>query len=102
MLIYGQWAEGFRIGRGQVQSATCDGRLVFCFRVLIQIRAETLEFGIKSAWLDNRITFNAAVYQTDWDDIPVAVSYPGSHLVIQFLMLAKPGHKVSNWNYMPD
>ncbi len=72
MLIYGQWAQGFRIGRGQVQPSTCEA-IGILFPGIDSDRSETLEFGIKSAWLDNRITFNAAVYQTDWDDIPVSV-----------------------------
>ena len=73
LLIYGQWAQGFRLGRGQVQSSTCTAA-GFSVPGIDSDRAETLEFGVKSAWLDNRITFNAAVYRTDWDDLPVRVT----------------------------
>ena len=73
LLIYGQWAQGFRIGRGQIDSPTCAA-IGIPFPDIDSDRTETLEFGVKSAWLDNRITFNAAVYQTDWDDIPVVVN----------------------------
>jgi len=70
LLIYGQWAEGFRIGSGQVSFDSCTA-IGIDFPNIDSDRSETLELGVKSSWLDNRITVNAAVYQTDWDDIPI-------------------------------
>ena len=31
------------------------------------------EIGMKSVWMDNRLIFNAAVYQADWEDVQVVV-----------------------------
>jgi iron complex outermembrane recepter protein len=75
VLIYGQWAQGFRFGRSNIQTAACTAAGITVPDVDSD-RSETLELGIKSAWLDNRIVFNAAVYQIDWDDIPITVVTP--------------------------
>ena len=73
VLVYGQWAQGFRVGAGQSDSPTCAAVGVE-FPDVESDTSESLELGVKSSWLDNRITFNAAVYRTDWDDIPVVVN----------------------------
>jgi iron complex outermembrane recepter protein len=75
VLVYGQWAQGFRFGRGQVQSPQCTAAGI-TVPAIDSDRSETLELGLKSSWLDNRVVLNAAVYQIDWDDIPVAVLTP--------------------------
>ena len=73
LLIYGQWAQGFRIGKVQPQPSTCTA-------VGIEVpgvdsdTSNTYELGIKSSWRDGRTTLNAAIYRTDWDDIPVLVT----------------------------
>jgi iron complex outermembrane recepter protein len=72
VLIYGQWAQGFRSGRGQILAPTCIAAGITASNIDSD-RSETLELGIKSSWLDNRVVLNAAVYQIDWDDIPVSV-----------------------------
>ena len=73
LLVYGDWSEGFRLGRGQ-------GENPFCAAVGIPVddiesdTSENFELGLKSSFADNRITFNASVYQIDWEGIPVFVS----------------------------
>ena len=75
LLVYGQWAQGFRVGRAQVQSNTCTDAGIEVPGVDSDT-SETIELGIKSSWMDNRVTFNAAIYQTNWDDIPVRLRTP--------------------------
>ncbi len=36
-----------------------------------------LELGVKTIWLDDRLTANAALFHTDWDDIQVNTHVPG-------------------------
>jgi len=83
-LIYGQWSEGFRLGRGQAlpNSALCDvdndGKLDFTDGVLTpRIESDTtanLELGLKLSLLDNRLAVNTAVFKTDWDNLPTVIA----------------------------
>ncbi|MDB9724457.1 TonB-dependent receptor [bacterium] len=79
-LLYLQWAEGFRLGRGQglPDASACDvnndgfldhtgGRLE---PDIGPDFTENVELGAKFTLLDNRLTLNATVYQMDWVDIP--------------------------------
>jgi iron complex outermembrane recepter protein len=73
LLFYSQWAQGFRFGQAQVQTLSCTNAGI-TVPDIDSDRSETLELGMKSTWLDSRVVVNAAVYQTDWDDIPVSVT----------------------------
>lgn len=73
LLLYGQWAQGFRFGQAQVQTLSCTNEGI-TVPDIDSDRSETLELGMKSSWLDNRVVLNAAIYQTDWEDIPVSVT----------------------------
>jgi outer membrane receptor protein involved in Fe transport len=77
-LVYGQWAEGFRIGRGQAEGAAC---VVAGFPTPSEINSDTsenFELGLKTSLIDNRITLNTALYRIDWEGIPVTVNPVGS------------------------
>ena len=58
-LVYFTWSEGFRPGginrRGTVAPYVSDFLTNY-------------EFGWKTAWLDNRLTFNGALFREDWND----------------------------------
>ena len=79
-LIYAQFSEGFRLGRGQVvpDSDTCDvdgdGRLDDSGGLLTDQldpdTTENFELGAKFTLLDNRLTLNGAIYRIDWQGIP--------------------------------
>ncbi|MDB9999456.1 TonB-dependent receptor [Porticoccaceae bacterium] len=84
-LIYGQWSEGFRLGRGQAvpNSALCDvddnpGILDGTDGVLTpRVESDTtanLELGLKLSLLDNRLAVNTAIFKTDWDNLPTRIS----------------------------
>ena len=104
-LIYGQWSEGFRLGRGQTipNLALCDtedngpgnprgnGKLDFTDGGLTaRVESDTttnLELGLKISLLNNRFLVNAAVFKTGWDNLPTAIrdtsdTCPGSTEII--------------------
>ena len=92
ILIYTQWAEGFRLGRGMGDlSSLCDpdGNGVvdeLGIPLPTQIDSDTsesFELGIKTSLADKRVTLNAAAYSIDWDGIPVATTTrPGCSLIL--------------------
>lgn len=82
LLLYGQWSEGFRLGTPQeILIPSCDpdnDRVVegvFIPENVDPDTTESIELGAKVAWLDNRLTVNAAIYHTDWEGIPVSLPF---------------------------
>ena len=82
ILIYGQWAEGFRLGRGlPTGNPACDTNndgLVDGLGIpqpskLDSDTSESFEMGIKTSLADNRITLNAAIYQINWENMPQSI-----------------------------
>ena len=79
--LYVQWAEGFRLGKGQpVPSAIAcdvDGNGILdgtSARLTSDVEADTttnIEVGLKRSMLDNQLTLNAAVFQVEWEGLPV-------------------------------
>ena len=85
VLIYGQWAEGFRLGRGLPDpnpDTLCDpddNGIIDELGIsrptkLESDTTENFELGVKSSFSDNRVSLNAAVYRVKWDGIPVLVT----------------------------
>ena len=82
-LVYGQWSEGFRLGRGQSVPPRdlCDtdnnGLLDFTGGRLIDEldpdTTENIELGAKFTLLDRRLTINSAVYRIDWEGLPARI-----------------------------
>jgi len=65
MIVYGTVSNGFRSGGQNELYALVPGASP-------DYDPETLtnyEIGIKSAWMDNRLVFNAAAYYMDWKDL---------------------------------
>ena len=62
-LVYGTWSRGYRPGglnrRGTLPPYGADF-------------INNYELGLKTSWLANRLTFNAAIYQLDWDNIQLS------------------------------
>ncbi len=84
-LLYGQWAEGFRLGTGLPDpnpDTLCDpdGNGIIDELGIARPtqtdsdRSESFELGLKTQFMDRRLTLNAAVYRIDWVDIPIDVS----------------------------
>ena len=63
VMLYATWSRGFRPGginrRGTLPPYGADF-------------INNYELGLKTSWLDNRLTFNAAIYQLDWDNIQLS------------------------------
>ena len=73
-LIYGTWSEGFRPG-GLNRNGTVGPYLPDYLT--------NWELGWKTTWQDNRLAFNGAVFQEDWDDIQYSFLPPsGSGLTV--------------------
>ena len=82
-LVYGQWSEGFRLGRFQastdIDDPDGDGLIEFSDGVVRQVSegildpdtVENIELGIKTSLLDNRLTLNAAIFRINWEGIPI-------------------------------
>lgn len=84
-LLYGQWAEGFRLGTVRSRpnpmcDADNDGNLDDVgFPAPEGVDSDTLEsfeLGLKTSLLEDRLTMNMAVYRTNWDGIPVSFPLP--------------------------
>jgi len=62
-LVYATWSRGFRPGGVNRR------------QILPPYGADFIanyEFGLKTDWLDNRLRFNAAIYQLDWTNIQLS------------------------------
>jgi iron complex outermembrane recepter protein len=66
MMLYGTWAEGFRRGGVNIGPG-----LLADEKTYTPDKATNWELGLRSTWVDGRVTFNAAVFTIDWDDLQV-------------------------------
>jgi len=82
ILVYGQWAEGFRLGNANFplpphcdvnNDGILDGTSFPIRNGYDSDTTENIELGAKLAMFDNRLQVNAAVYQVDWQGIPLIV-----------------------------
>lgn len=65
VLLYGVYAKGVRAGGFNARSTIPSEDFYD------QEENDTWELGIKSQWMDQRLTLNAAVYQIDWTDLQI-------------------------------
>jgi outer membrane receptor protein involved in Fe transport len=81
-LLYAQYSEGFRLGKGQADpigncdidnNGILDGTQAPISNLIKSDTSENYELGAKFKLLDNRLTLNAAVFRIDWTDISVTV-----------------------------
>ena len=83
LMLYLQAAKGFRSGSTN-QSASYDptgpcGETAAALGIKALSNPDTLwtyEFGLKSAWLDNRLTTNVAIFHQVWDGVQLGTSQP--------------------------
>jgi outer membrane receptor protein involved in Fe transport len=64
-MIYALYSQGFRVGGVNSQRAVQTGRLP---QVYDGDFLHNYEVGIKSQWLDNRVTINASAFYMEWED----------------------------------
>jgi outer membrane receptor protein involved in Fe transport len=78
LLVYGQWAEGFRLGNGGRVNPNCEALNIESGFDIKSDTSETFELGLKSSLADSRVVFNAALYRINWDDIPIRIFPAGN------------------------
>jgi len=64
-MIYGLYSQGFRLGGINSPRAAITGRVPLEYQ---PDYLDNYEFGIKSRWLDNRLTINADFFLMEWSD----------------------------------
>ncbi|MDB4308335.1 TonB-dependent receptor [Porticoccaceae bacterium] len=99
-LLYATWSEGFRLGYpvaaiNGAQSALCDqtgpggvggpdgiydgsNGVSTGERLIDSDFVENFELGAKLSLLDSRLTVNAAVYEINWEGIPISTQFTDS------------------------
>jgi len=72
LLVYASFSQGFRPGGANQNTSSIALTDPGNVGVPEEFRSDTLdayEIGIRSQWLDRRLTLNGAVYYIDWEDI---------------------------------
>ncbi len=64
-LFYATWSEGYRPGGVNRRNVTRTGRIIPPYEADV---LTNMEVGWKSSWMDNRLTFNGAIFRQNWDD----------------------------------
>ncbi len=83
VMLYANWAQGFRLGTGQAlpsaglcdvdNDGVLDGTDVAFNPEIGSDNIDNYELGAKLDLLDSKLQVNLAVYQNNWEDIPVSV-----------------------------
>ena len=85
VMIYGQYSEGYRLGKARAKpNAGCDtdndGILDDVgFSAPDGIESDSsnnFELGAKTSLLNSRVTVNVALYRINWQDMPISVGLP--------------------------
>jgi len=71
-MIYALYSEGFRLGGINSPRAVATGRLPSEYQPDF---LDNYEFGIKSQWLDNRLTINANFFLMEWSDYQTGANF---------------------------
>ncbi len=64
-MVYGLFSQGFRVGGFNAERASRTGEIPRTFGSDL---LDNYEIGIKSQWLDNRLTINASAFYMKWSD----------------------------------
>jgi iron complex outermembrane receptor protein len=81
LTLYAQAAKGFRSGQTNQPESYTGSCTQTAQELGIQALSNpdklwTYELGLKSAWLDNRVTTNIAIFHQVWDGVQLATSQP--------------------------
>jgi iron complex outermembrane receptor protein len=71
-MIYALYSEGFRLGGINSPRAAATGKVPFEYQ---PDYLDNYEFGIKSQWLDGRLTINADVFLMEWSDYQTGADF---------------------------
>jgi iron complex outermembrane receptor protein len=92
LMVYSSYAEGFRLGGSTapidfntrpecLPVVTDNGLMPYAQGKFFSDSVETTEIGVKSGFLNGRITANFSAYHTDWSDLQQQIrltGFPGS------------------------
>ena len=73
VMIYGLFSQGFRVGGSNSPRAVSTGRLPQTYTGDL---LDNYEFGLKSEWLDGRMTLNISGFYMEWKDYLQGASFP--------------------------
>lgn len=73
VMVYGSYSTGFK---GSGFSPDCFGATA-CFLPVEEEEVRTLEAGVKTQTLDNRLQFNATYFSNQYNDLQIAATVPG-------------------------
>jgi iron complex outermembrane receptor protein len=74
VMVYGLFSQGFRLGGANNPKAV---RVNFVEESYDPDKLNNYEMGIKSSWLDNRLTFNATLFHMKWEDVQLTIGSQG-------------------------
>jgi iron complex outermembrane receptor protein len=77
-MLYASWGKGFKAG------AVANGRPPTADQANVFTEPEvsaTLEAGLKSQWLDDRVRLNVAVFDTDYDNLQASFRETGTNII---------------------
>lgn len=74
-MLYGLYSQGFRLGGVNSPRAAITGFVPLEYN---PDYLDNYEFGIKSQWLDNRLTINADLFLMEWTDYQYGASFDGA------------------------
>ncbi|MDJ0813805.1 MAG: TonB-dependent receptor [Woeseiaceae bacterium] len=72
-MIYGLFSQGFRLGGSNSPRAVATGRLPRDYKGDF---LDNYEIGLKSQWLDGRMTLNISAFYMEWKDYLQGASFP--------------------------
>ncbi|MEM7282305.1 MAG: TonB-dependent receptor [Pseudomonadota bacterium] len=72
-MVYALFSQGFRVGGSNSPRAVATGRLPATYRGDF---LDNYEVGIKSQWLDKRLTINSSLFRMEWTDYLQGASFP--------------------------
>ncbi len=72
-MIYGLFSQGFRVGGSNSPRAVRTGRLPADYKGDF---LDNYEIGLKSQWLDGRLTVNISAFYMEWKDYLQGASFP--------------------------
>lgn len=74
LMVYANTGTSFRAGPSIFNSAIVKSPLQSSFLNLGNEKSTSYEVGLKSSWLDNRLTFNVALYHQKFDNFPYKIT----------------------------
>ncbi|MDG2003732.1 MAG: TonB-dependent receptor [Novosphingobium sp.] len=76
LMVYGSTGTSFRLGPNIFNSTPSRSPLLNSFISLASEKSESYEIGLKSTWLDGRLTFNLTGYHQKFDNYPFKLTSP--------------------------